>query len=154
MRKPLSIVTLIITTALLAACGGGAVYDHYEHTPLSGWEKNDTLTFDIPPLRYTALYREEIGMRINGDFPFTSIQLIVEQKFLPSRKVRRDTMNCRLIDNDGTVRGKGVSCYQYLFHIDDMEIEKGDSVRINIRHNMKREIMPGISDVGIKLTRR
>ena len=35
-----------------------------------------------------------------------------------------------------------------------MEIEQGDSLRINIRHNMKREILPGIADVGIKFTRR
>lgn len=147
-------VVLTAMAALLGACSGGTVYDQYDHTPLSGWEKNDTLSFDIPPMKHTALYREELGLRINGAFPFKSLQLIVEQKFLASKRIRRDTLNCRLIDNDGNVKGRGVSFYQYLFHIDDMEIEQGDSLRINIRHNMKREILPGIADVGIKFTRR
>ncbi len=153
-KKLLSAIATSAMLILFTACGGRTVYDRYDHTPLSGWEKNDTLTFDIPPMKHTALYREELGLRINGAFPFKSLQLIVEQKFLASKKTRRDTLNCRLIDNDGNVKGQGVSFYQYMFHIDDMEIGQGDSLRINIRHNMKREILPGIADVGIKLTRR
>ena len=85
-------VVLTAMAALLGACSGGTVYDQYDHTPLSGWEKNDTLSFDIPPMKHTALYREELGLRINGAFPFKSLQLIVEQKFLASKKIRRDTL--------------------------------------------------------------
>jgi gliding motility-associated lipoprotein GldH len=65
--------------------------------------------------------------------------------------VKRDTLNCSLIERDGRVKGKGVSFYQYNFHLNDLDLRAGDSLSINIRHNMKREILPGIADVGIKL---
>ncbi|MBO4827442.1 MAG: gliding motility lipoprotein GldH [Prevotella sp.] len=177
MRKSLclkgfAIPASLVLAVVLSACVGRTVYDKFHHTPLSGWEKNDTLTFDVEPIQggletTPSLYREELGLRISQDYPFTSLQLIVEQTFLPTstpntkhptpikpRLVRRDTLNCRLIDDDGNVRGQGVSTYQYKFHITDMQIQKGDSLHITVRHNMKREILPGIADVGIKITRR
>jgi hypothetical protein len=34
-----------------------------------------------------------------------------------------------------------------------MMLNKGDSLEIKIRHDMKREILPGISDIGIMLNK-
>ena len=36
----------------------------------------------------------------------------------------------------------------------DMKLNKGDSIHLCISHNMKREIMPGIADVGICLKQK
>ncbi|MBP7359673.1 MAG: gliding motility lipoprotein GldH, partial [Prevotella sp.] len=47
----------------------------------------------------------------------------------------------------------GISYYQYNFNISHIELHKGDSIHVCIRHNMKREILPGISDVGFSLGR-
>ena len=43
--------------------------------------------------------------------------------------------------------------YQYIFPLKTLPLEKDDSLFIEIRHDMKREILPGITDVGIKLSR-
>lgn len=32
-----------------------------------------------------------------------------------------------------------------------MTLVPGDSLQISVRHDMKREILPGVSDVGIKI---
>jgi hypothetical protein len=32
-----------------------------------------------------------------------------------------------------------------------LQLQEGDSLHVVVRHNMKREILPGIFDVGIKL---
>ena len=66
---------------------------------------------------------------------------------------RSDTLSCKLVDADGTVQGEGVSFYQYRFHLCNMKLTQGDSLRVSIRHNMKREILPGIADVGVTLTK-
>ena len=47
--------------------------------------------------------------------------------------------------------GHGVALYQF-----DLPLRKhfylhGDSIHVRVRHNMKREILPGINDVGIQL---
>ena len=154
MRK-LFAMFLILSTALwaLSSCNNRKVYDSYCHTHIGGWEKNDTLTFDIPPLRNGGIYTAELGLRINESYPFTGITLIAQ--FTDSHgTTSTDTLKCKLIDNDGIPQGKGISYYQYKFRIKDMNLPKDDSLRICVRHDMKREILPGISDVGISLTMR
>ena len=88
---------------LVMACQLDTVYNHYEHTPLSGWERNDTLTYHVGPILRDGQYREEIGLRISGDYPFLSVNLVVEQRAEPAQQVIRDTLVCDLIGKDGVV---------------------------------------------------
>ena len=82
----LYIVTGVLLTAVLTACEWNTVYNHYEHTPIAGWEKNDTLNFVVGPLKDGGDYVEEVGVRISGDYPFTGLNLIVEQLLMPSHE--------------------------------------------------------------------
>lgn len=149
----LYIVTGVLLTAVLTACEWNTVYNHYEHTPIAGWEKNDTLNFIVGPLKDGGDYVEEVGVRISGDYPFTGLNLIVEQLLLPSHEKRSDTLCCSLIDEQGNAKGRGISHYQYLFHLTTLKVEPDGQLHIAIRHDMKREILPGIADIGIKLSR-
>ncbi|MBR1688355.1 MAG: gliding motility lipoprotein GldH [Prevotella sp.] len=138
----------------MAACNRKTVYDHYSHTPVAGWERNDTLSFDIKPMAAGGEYREEVGLRINDAYPFMGLSLVIEQTILPAHLIRSDTLNCKLIDEHGTVKGHGISTYQYNFHLTTLTLNEGDSLHIAVRHNMKREILPGISDIGIRLSQQ
>ena len=33
------------------SCDTNTPYYHYAHTPIDGWEKNDTLRYDVQPLK-------------------------------------------------------------------------------------------------------
>ena len=68
--------------------------------------------------------------------------------------VKLDTIQCNLINKDGVTTGQGISYYQYNFPINLYHFNENDSIHIMIRHDMKREILPGISDIGIKLEKR
>ncbi len=143
---------MVLTVALLfSGCNRKVVYNQYAHTPIAGWERNDTLYFDVPPSARSQVVYEELGLRINSLYPFRDLFLIVEQTTLPSGVVRRDTVSCSLIDREGRIKGSGISYYQYNMRIADLSLNKGDSLHIGIRHNMKREILPGIADVGLLL---
>ena len=151
-KNSILVALFMLTVALaFASCNRKTVYSHYEHTPLVGWEKNDYLSFSLPPFNQGGTYREEVGLRINGAYPFMGLTLIVEQQVFPSGMTRTDTLWCKLIDADGTIQGEGISYYQYSFHLCDMPLHKGDSLHVQLHHNMKREILPGISDVGLTL---
>ena len=102
-----------VVTLALPACDGGVVYDEYRPTQIEGWEKNDTLVFDVARLRHGGRYSQEIGLRINALYPFTRLSLLVEQT----------------------------------------DLREGDSLHVCVRHIMKREILPGISDIGLKMVR-
>lgn len=146
---------LILTAAAcaLASCGN-QVFDKYEHTSTNGWEKNDALSFSVPKAQVNCVVAVDLGLRINNLYPFMQLTLIVEQRVYPSNAVKTDTINYDLIDNNGYAKGHGISHYQYNFHVSTLSLNRGDSLNITVRHDMKREILPGISDVGIKVNRK
>lgn len=143
-------MALTVATAMVS-CNRKTVFDRYEPTPIEGWEKDDTLAFNVKPIAKGGIYKEEVGLRINSTYPFTGLCLIVEQTVFPDNVTRCDTLNCRLTGADGKVKGRGVGSYQYSFHLTNVTLTKDDSLHIRIRHHMRREILPGISDVGIRL---
>ncbi|WP_235400795.1 gliding motility lipoprotein GldH [Leyella stercorea] len=136
---------------VLSACNRKLVYDRYLSTPISGWEKNDTLSYDIRPVSGTDTYDMWLGLRTSEAYPFTAITLIVEQHIYPKDTIVNDTVNCKLTDRHGNASGTGVNFHQYRFPVTELQLQDGDSIHIRVRHDMKREILPGISDVGISL---
>ncbi len=154
MKHKTSIIVTLATALFMSSCTDGKVYDSYEHTPIAGWEKNDTLSFDIPKVKEAGRYALQLGLRVNESYPFMGLTLIVEQHFYPSGKVSSDTLRCQLSDAEGNSEGKGVNYYQYEFDVSETDLNVGDSLHVSVRHDMKREILPGISDVGIMLSRR
>ena len=139
---------------VLSACNRKLVYDRYLSTPISGWEKNDTLSYDIRPVSGTDTYDMWLGLRTSEAYPFTAITLIVEQHIYPKDTIVNDTVNCKLTDRHGNALGTGVNFHQYRFPVTELQLQDGDSIHIRVRHDMKREILPGISDVGISLRRK
>ena len=149
----LYIIALAFLCVLVTACNKKTVYYHYEHTSLAGWDKNDTLTFALGPVSAPGSFVEEIGLRVSGEYPFTRLNLIVEQKNQSKQLLRVDTLVCDLVNEKGNMEGQGVSQYQYLFRLSAMDLEEGEQLFVAVRHDMKRDILPGISDIGLRLVR-
>ena len=139
---------------VLSACNRKLVYDRYASTPISGWEKNDTLSFDIRPVSGTDTYYMWLGLRTSEDYPFTAVTLIVEQHIYPKDTIVNDTVKCQITDRHANASGSAVNFHQYRFPVNSLQLQDGDSIHIRVRHDMKREILPGISDVGISLLRK
>ena len=145
------LIAMLFAAWLCVACGGGRVYDHYEQIPVNGWGKNDVMSFEIPPLRTNGLYDINLGLRTTGIYPFMSLSLVIQTEIV-GRKTMTDTLLCHLVDLHGHAEGQGVSYYQYNFHLKTLQLNKGDSLHVSIHHNMMREMLPGISDMGICLS--
>ncbi len=141
-----------MTVLLTAACDRKTVYDRYIHTPQNGWEKNDTIVFAIDSLAQSGEYMEEIGVRTSTLYPFQSLVLVVQQTVRPSGIVLDTMLNCKLTDGNGQSQGAGISYRQFSFPLKTVRMEAGDTLRVAVRHNMKREILPGVSDIGLKIT--
>ena len=87
---------------------GNKVYDKYQHTPISGWEKNDTLKFEVPKMNTNGVFACKSRIRINSSFPFMGLTFIVDQTVYPSHITKSDTLNCQLIDKNGKNKGLGI----------------------------------------------
>ena len=101
MKKTVYFIVLTAIVHILSACSGSTVYDEYAHTPIAGWEKNDTLSFEVSPLLEPGHYRQSLGLRITGAYPFMGLTLIVEQTvYHRNRKIpgecKIDTSNDRV----------------------------------------------------------
>ena len=143
-----------MVAAGFVACDHQIVYHHYEHMPSNGWEKNDTIKFSIGPVKLAGNYHKDVELRTDGDFPFQRLTLIIKETVYPKGETTEQLLNCHLVDEQGEVSGSGVNYFQYRFPSRDMQLNEGDSVVISITHNMKREILPGVADLGIRLTRK
>lgn len=146
--------TVLTAALLLTACTDGTVFDRYAHTPHGGWDRAEALTFDVDSLPQDGLYGMELGLRADTDYPFMSITVIVDCEAWPSRTWWHDTLQCQLVDDKGNTLGRGISNYQYAFHIADRHWRQGDSLHIAVRHHMRREVLRGINDIGIKIDKK
>lgn len=127
------------------------VYDQYVHADREGWEKNEPIVFGIDTLKETSLYSLTVGMRISDEYPFQNLQIVIDQTVFPSKKTISDVVNCKITGRNGMMLGHGISLYQYDIPVRKRFYMHGDSISVKIRHNMKREILPGIVDVGITM---
>lgn len=156
MKRLIYFVFILVAAIAINACNQATVYDEYAHTPIAGWEKNDTLSFEISPMVATGYYQESVGLRTTGAYPFTGLTLIINQTIFPAKGERiekTDTLLCQLINQHGENQGQGISYYQYNFPLNVYKFNQGDSIHIAIRHDMKREILPGVSDIGVKISK-
>ena len=136
---------------LLVACSGNTVYDHYNHTSVLGWDRGEVLSYDLPRVKQAGKYATSLGLRVSEAYPFQSLTLIVEQTVLPGKKTTRDTLNCQIYDSKGTIKGDGIGYFQYHFLVSEKNLNQGDSLHITVRHDMRREIIPGVADIGIQV---
>jgi gliding motility-associated lipoprotein GldH len=150
-RHQLLLSFLLLTVLLLTGCKQSTVYYHFENTPENGWEKTDPVIFDVNKMTADAICQEELALRISNKYPFMRLTLIVEQTIFPSGETMIDTLDCNLIDERGNAQGNGVSQYQYMFPLKLLQLHSGDSLQFSVHHDMKREILPGITSVGIKI---
>lgn len=144
-------ITLFTVAMTLASCNRKTIYYHYCHTDIEGWNREDTLTYHTGEIAHNGTLNERLGIRMNSAYPFKAISIIVEQTVMPKNITIKDTINCSFVDDKGQMKGKGVNYYDYKFPLKSIQVNKGDSIRINITHNMRREDVPGISDIGIHI---
>lgn len=162
--KALTVVFSVLFVAWTAtACIGGKVFDAYEQIPVEGWDKNDTLNFSVPAVAADGVYNLALGLRTTGDYPFMSLTLLFEANIIAKKsdnlplvkapaKLSR-SLSCPLVSSRGRSQGQGVSLYQYNFHVATISLHEGDSLQVNVRHIMKREMLPGITDLGLSVAR-
>ncbi len=147
---------LLLWTTLLSACREKPVLYNYCSTPVEGWESVDTLKFHVDTLSSSGTYEMSIGVRTSATtlYPYQSLWLVMRQHWHNPDQVITDTLHLRFTTSKGDVQGHGVSIYQYDFPQSTLPLTAGASADITITHIMSRELLPGITDIGIKLQKQ
>ena len=152
MRNIPFVFVVLLALIVLCGCQQQIAYHEFRHIYDPGWDKSDTIHFDTRSLSAGGSYRLDAELRTDKNYPFQKLTIEIEQTVYPSKEKYHDVIDCDLISEEGVIEGDGISYFQYQFHVRDLSLHQGDSVHICLTHNMKREIMPGITDVGIRLS--
>ena len=145
-----SIYTMMAVALILTSCSRQIVYSHYESIDTEGWNRNDCKDFRVT-VREKDTYTEMIGLRTTMYYPYANLSVIVSQQTQRSGIQHTDTLHIRLMDEEGNKVGQGTNYQQMEIPVRTIELEDEDTLLVSIRHYMKREVLPGITDVGVSL---
>lgn len=151
----------MLVLCLLASCHTDTRYHVYQAVPgENGWKNSDSLLFQLPPELEAGEYGMEIGIRHTGGYPYRDIWISVTQVDSDSLPSHTDTLHLYLADEEGRWGHEGAvgGLYQSAYVREKPVKLTADSLgrSFRIAHLMRRNPLPGISDVGVRLflTRR
>lgn len=148
MRSKLITLALSI---IITGCTGDALVHRYEHTTPEGWDRKDTLCFDLPTVDKAGYYTLSLGIRTNNNLPYKNVWIVVDSKLENPTKFSKDTVNIVLTDDDGYLLGKGMRKTQTEQMVGPFMMEAGQTGQIRLYHVMTKEVIPDITDVGLML---
>ena len=137
----------------LSACTGGTVYHSYKPLPQAGWDRCDTVRFDLPEAERDIDGTLFIGLRTTANIRYRDVVLAVEQHLDAPFAYRCDTVRYPLADAEGFALSPGVNHHQYESQQVPFHLQKGQSGSVRIRHLMRHEVVPGITEVGIRVSK-
>jgi gliding motility-associated lipoprotein GldH len=120
----------------------------------SGWHSEEAINFEWEVTDTLQAYDFYVDLRHNQDYPFSNLYLFLEFNF-PNGKIARDTLGCDLADERGQWYGSGFGNlvdHRIGFRQETTFPLKG-SYRMTLRHAMRTDPLPGITDVGFRLER-
>ena len=147
---------VLFSACLLTACNENTVYHSYQSLPDEGWEKRDTLSFQIPitdSIPTTLRLFAEVRNRI--EYPYHDLHLFISQNLQDSTVWRTDTIVFSLADSTGRWTGHGWgSIYQSETFIKSVLPLRSGNYTIKVINGMKDEKLQGLSDVGIRIEKQ
>jgi gliding motility-associated lipoprotein GldH len=158
MKKKFQYYLLTLCTLfLLPACEGGrTVYHTYQSLPLSGWQQNDTLTFDLQLPAPTTPFQCKIGIRYRDNYPYTNLPLavsLVKEDSLHQTVLQTYILHLQPADTTGTIKGKGWGgLYELTSPPDTLPVTDAGSYHLNITHLLSDSLLQGIRDIGVQIT--
>lgn len=148
-----SILTMAVAAAL-SACDDHTLYHSYQSIPEKGWNKSDTLLFQMPINDSLTVLRLSAGVRNENNYPYQDLYLFISHNLEDSTKWQTDTLEFTLSDKDGKWMGTGWgNLYQSVQPMKSAVIRHAGNYTIKVSHGMKDEVLDGISNIGIKIER-
>lgn len=145
-------MVLVVAVCLFASCSAGTAYHHFEHTAEDGWDKRDTFFFNIDTILRAGNYVTTLCIRTDATYPYRNLSVRATQIVKPRNIISTHTIDFNIIQENGTHNGNGITFYTYEMPLGTLSLHPGDSLLVKVAHNMRRELMPGITDVGLRVT--
>lgn len=140
---------MLLTMCLLLACDTNTVYYHYESVDTKSWDGETSLHYDVVPEKNGGMYELGVEVRVTADYPYRQLALVVTETLKDSTRAHNVLLD--VTDAKGRREGYGPSYYILKQKLGTTRMQAGDTLRVDVRHDMRRLALPGIADVGIVL---
>lgn len=144
-------IAAAILAILLSSCIGNTVQHRYRHISKDGWSRNDTIAFELPPANMEGRYAVDTEIRTAHQFPYQRVYLIRELSLQSPIKIHKDTVCIEMGSSEAYSKGKGVTMKAYSHSDTTLVLKEGQEGNIKLYHIMSREVLPHITDVGIRV---
>ncbi|MDR1225707.1 MAG: gliding motility lipoprotein GldH [Prevotellaceae bacterium] len=139
---------------LFTACDRSVIYNAYKPIPFTGWNKDSAAVFSVSITDSVSTHNVYINLRNNSSYPYCNIYLFVKA-ISPAGDVAGDTVEYMLTDAYGRWYGKGFSKVidNRLAFRKFVRFPSKGMYRFEIKQGMRNDILPEISDVGLRIER-
>ena len=153
----LGVKLLIFILIFLAtvSCSHNEIFFEYHSFSNAEWNQNDSVVFNVPIEKNSQLCDVSIEIRNSDAYPFSNIWLYID--FTTSGgNIVNDTIGKDMADEYGRWLGKGLSLYNRSITYKPPFILFPDSGMyvFSIRHAMQVNPLKGISDIGLKVSKK
>ncbi len=148
------LVVALAVALVMAACRPQEPFSEYQAVDAHGWSSTDTLRFDLPRQELPAAYGVMLGVRHTEAYPYTELWVALEQRTAGRHgtTARRDTIHLLLANAAGqwlTPHPTLHTCEQPAATI---RLTPDSAVQLLVYHLMPRQLLEGITDIGLTLT--
>jgi len=146
----------VLAIALMAgACKNEIFYNETVHLKNSEWKAGDTLFYSFDSKDTLASYDFYFEIRNTTDYDMQNLYLFITA-YYPGNTYSRDTAECILAAPDGKWYGEGMGKHKdnrFLFR-KGVRFRKSGNHIIAVNQAMRKDILKGISDVGILIKKQ
>ncbi|MDR1526115.1 MAG: gliding motility lipoprotein GldH [Dysgonamonadaceae bacterium] len=138
---------------LLPACSQPEVFSEFRSFSDARWDKREAIRFETSIRDISVPYRVMIELRNNDYYPFRNLWLFIEYQ-TPGGSVRTDTLCTDLADAYGKWYGTGISLYSYSFPYQiNVQYPDTGTYSYTIRQGMRADVLKGITDIGLRISK-
>jgi gliding motility-associated lipoprotein GldH len=153
MSRSKRFIFYAMSLVMLVACRReGIVYDAYKTIPSDGWSKDSVACFNVNVTDTLSTNNVYINLRNNSSYPYCNIYLFVKATS-PAGDIASDTVEYMLADVYGRWYGKGFSKLidNRLAFRKFVRFPYKGVYRFEIKQGMRMDMLPEISDVGLRI---
>lgn len=143
---------LVPLAALLGACEPHVLYHAYRSMPSCGWVHTDTLHFEVVLPDSASPFRFSVELRHRTTFPYRELP-VRYTLIVPGRLPVCDTLLIPVADAEGNWFSEGWGDLRTTSSpVVTLPPGFGDTCRISLTSVLPDSLLPGVNDVGVKLS--
>ena len=150
---------LLLIVIIFSSCDKKRVFDEYKSVG-SSWNKDSTVTFNLPQLDSTKRYNLFVNLRANNNYKYNNLFLIVALE-LPNGFTKVDTLEYQMANPDGTLLGDGFSDIKESKLVYKENVRFRSTYKVHIKQAVREsgkvpgvKALEGITEVGFRIEKQ